>query len=270
MHDTSIIFSLFLVFTGAAVIATAALYARQALLVAYILLGALLGPWALNIVSNPDLIADIANIGILFLLFLLGLNLEPAELHKLFREAIVVTTASSLVFFLVGFMVALAFDFNLVDSGLIGAGMMFSSTIIALKLLPTSALHHQRMGELIISILLLQDMLAIVVLLGLQALGDRNSMLSESLVLIFGLPALALGAWLVSTRLVSRLYQRFDQIPEYLFPVGDRLVSGNRPAGHCNRLISRGGCIYRWRYAGHQSDCAFSLRRASNHCAISF
>ena len=68
MHDTSIIFSLFLVFSGAAVIATLALFARQALLIAYILLGALLGPWALDVVSNPELIADIANVGILFYL----------------------------------------------------------------------------------------------------------------------------------------------------------------------------------------------------------
>ena len=43
VHETSIIFSLFLVFSGAALIATLALYARQALLIAYILLGALLG-----------------------------------------------------------------------------------------------------------------------------------------------------------------------------------------------------------------------------------
>ncbi|MFT6304786.1 MAG: Kef-type K+ transport system membrane component KefB, partial [Pseudomonadales bacterium] len=80
MHDTSIIFSLFLVFSGAAVVATIALYAKQALLIAYILLGALLGPWALDLVSNPDLIAEISNVGILFLLFLLGLNLEPQDL----------------------------------------------------------------------------------------------------------------------------------------------------------------------------------------------
>lgn len=217
MHNASIIFSLFLVFSGAAIIATAALFARQALLVAYIVLGMLLGPWVLNIIPNPDLIGDIANVGILFLLFLLGLNLEPAELHKLFREAILVTAASALAFAALGFAVALLFGFSTIDSALIAAGMMFSSTIIALKLLPTSALHHQRMGELIVSILLLQDMLAILVLLGLRALGNQDSLLSETLILLLGLPALAIAAWWVSTHLLVRLFQRFDQIPEYLF-----------------------------------------------------
>ncbi|NND89610.1 MAG: cation:proton antiporter [Granulosicoccus sp.] len=217
MHDTSIIFSLFLVFSGAAVIATLALFARQALLIAYIVLGALLGPWALDVIRNPDLIADIANVGILFLLFLLGLNLEPGDLKKLFREAIVVTAVSSVIFAGMGFMVAAAFGFTALDSLIIAAGMMFSSTIIALKLLPTSALHHQRMGELIVSILLLQDMAAIVVLLALEGLGNQESLLSETLILVFGLPALALLAWWVAAKVLTRLFARFDQIPEYLF-----------------------------------------------------
>lgn len=219
MHDTSIVHSLFLIFTGAAVIATAALFARQALLVAYIALGALLGPWALDLLSNPELIGDISNVGILFLLFLLGLNLEPAELKKLFREAIVVTSVSSALFAILGFVIAQLFGFTGLDSVLIGATMMFSSTIIALKLLPTSALHQQRMGELIVSILLLQDMLAILVLLALESLGNPDSAARETALLVLGLPALAILAWFVSTRVLTALFQRFDQIQEYLFLV---------------------------------------------------
>lgn len=217
LHESSIIFSLFLVFSGAAVIATLALMARQALLIAYILVGALLGPWGLDIVSNPALIADIANVGILFLLFLLGLNLEPGDLEKLFREAIVVTAISSAVFGAIGLLTGLAFGFSMLDSLLIGAGMMFSSTIIALKLLPTSALHHQRMGELIVSILLLQDMLAIVVLLALEGLGNQESLLSETLILVLGLPALTAMAWWVASNVLTNLFRRFDRIQEYLF-----------------------------------------------------
>ncbi|MEE9321087.1 MAG: cation:proton antiporter [Granulosicoccus sp.] len=217
MQDVSIIFSLFLVFTGAAVIATLALYASQALLVAYILLGVLLGPWALDVVSNPELIAEIANIGILFLLFLLGLNLEPRELQKLFHEAIVVTGISALAFLALGFLVATAFGFNRPDATLIGAAMMFSSTIIALKLLPTSALHQQRMGELIVSILLLQDMLAILVMLCLQGFGNQENLLPETLIMLFGLPLLAFSAWWVATHWLNRLFLRFDTIHEYLF-----------------------------------------------------
>jgi len=219
MHEASFFFSLFLIFSGAALVATLALYARQALLIAYIALGALLGPWSLDMVSNPALIADISSVGILFLLFLLGLSLELKDLEKLFKEAVWVTAASSAVFAVIGFLIAAAFGFNLIDSLLIGATMMFSSTIIALKLLPTSALHHQRMGELIVSVLLLQDMLAILVLLTLEGLGNTNNLISETLVLFVGLPVMATAAWWIATRVLTALFTRFNQIQEYLFLV---------------------------------------------------
>lgn len=217
MQDHSIVFSMFLIFTGAAVISTIALYARQALLVAYIALGVLMGPWGLELVSDPELIADIAEIGIIFLLFLLGLNLEPKDLHHLFREAVVVTTASSLIFALAGAGIAFSFGFDTTDSLLIGAVMMFSSTIIGLKLLPTSALHHQHMGEIIVSILLLQDMLAVIIMLVIQGVGSQGDWVRESLNIVVGLPALAGGAYYFSRDILLKLFARFDQIKEYIF-----------------------------------------------------
>ena len=90
----SILFSVFLVFTGAAVLATIALYARQSLLVAYIGLGILVGPSTTGLVSDPRLIADLAQIGIIFLLFLLGVDLSPRRLLEQMREATGVTLAS--------------------------------------------------------------------------------------------------------------------------------------------------------------------------------
>ena len=120
MSENTILYSVFLIFTGAAVIATLALYARQALLVAYIALGMLLGPWGFELITDATLIADIAKVGIIFLLFLLGLNLEPQELARLFRKATLVTAATSGAFALLGFGIGLAFSYSLIDSLLIG------------------------------------------------------------------------------------------------------------------------------------------------------
>lgn len=216
VHD-SIIFLFFLIFSGAAVFATAALYARQALLIAYIALGLLLGPAGVNLVPDPALVADIANVGIIFLLFLLGLNLEPADLGKLFREAVVVTCLSCLGFAAFGYVVAWAFGFGMTDSLLIAAACMFSSTIIGLKLLPTSALHHQRMGEIIVSILLLQDLVAIAILLLLQGLSQPGDPALAVAKLAILLPTLLGAAWLLSRYALHRLIAKFDQIQEYVF-----------------------------------------------------
>ena len=143
MAEQSIQFSIFLIFTGAAIFATFALYARQAMLVAYIVLGLILGPSGMGFFSDAELISDISNIGIIFLLYLLGLDLLPQQLWQMLREATVVTLLSSGVFCLIGFTIGFIFGYELLQAMLIGAVMMFSSTIIGLKLLPTTTLHHK-------------------------------------------------------------------------------------------------------------------------------
>ncbi|MDX1656446.1 MAG: cation:proton antiporter, partial [Candidatus Competibacteraceae bacterium] len=90
MNDP-LVFNIFLVFSGAAVLATLALFARQPLLVGYILLGCLVGPYGLGLVSEPKVISQIGHVGIIFLLFLLGLDLHPQKLLTMLREATLVT-----------------------------------------------------------------------------------------------------------------------------------------------------------------------------------
>ena len=217
MSGESVLYTVFLIFTGGAAISTLALYARQSVLLAYIALGLLAGPHMLGLISDPTLVAEISKVGIIFLLFLLGLNLEPDELIKLIREATVVTVLSSITFGLCGFSIAMAFDFNPTDSIVIAAAMMFSSTIIGLKLLPTSALHHQRMGEIIISILLLQDIIAVTVLLLVEGLGSNESALTRIAGMLLMLPVLGISAYFISKKVLAWLLQKFDQINEYIF-----------------------------------------------------
>jgi Kef-type K+ transport system membrane component KefB len=214
MADNSLFFATFLIFTGAALFATVAMFARQALPLAYILLGVVAGPWGTGLVADPETIQDIAQIGIIFLLFLLGLNLKPQDLLHMFGKASLVTLASSLLFALIGLAVALAFGFTPGEALVIGAAMMFSSTIIGLKLLPTTMLHHQHIGEIIISILLLQDLVAILILLLVQGGGLP---LTEVLLAGLGLPLLIAVAYFGDRYLLFPLIARFDTIQEYVF-----------------------------------------------------
>lgn len=208
-----------LVFVGATVLASLALFARQSLIVAYIALGALLGPWGFSLVANSHTVQEIGHVGIIFLLFLLGLNLHPQKLVKLLREATLVTFVTSAIFAGVGFGVAYAFGFSLVESVVVGVAMMFSSTIVGLKLLPTTALHHRHTGEVIISVLLLQDIIAIVVLLLLQGFTSEGSRWVAMVPLLVGLPALVTIALALERYVLIPLISRFDTIQEYVFVV---------------------------------------------------
>lgn len=215
--EQSIVFTLFLIFTGAALTATLALYARQALIIAYIFLGVLLGPWGAGWVSDTFLIADMAHVGIIFLLFLLGLNLTPQKLGLLLKQTLVVTFLSSIVFCAAGWLIARAFGFTAFESLLVGAAAMFSSTIVGIKLLPTTVLHHRHMGEVIISVLLLQDLIAIVVMLIVQSPEAAGISLWEIGWLVAALPLLIAVAFLLERYVLLPLFRRFDRVVEYVF-----------------------------------------------------
>jgi len=216
MNGDQILSTIFLIFSGAALVATAALYARQALIVAYIVLGLLVGRSGLGWVTDPTVLRGIADVGIIFLLFLLGLNLHPQKLVQLLRKTTLITLVSSGAFAAVGIAIALLFDFGMIESLLFGAAMMFSSTIIGLKLLPTTVLHHQRTGEIMISILLLQDVLAIVLLVLLQA-GGGEQLAFELGKLVAAVVGVSLFAYLMERFVLIPLIAKFDTIQEYIF-----------------------------------------------------
>ena len=220
MHSDEIIFTIFIIFSGAAVLSTLALYARQTLLVAYIGLGLLLGPSALGIVQDDQFIKQVSDIGIMFLLFLLGLNLNPKKLIGLIKDTTLITLLASLVLAGGSYFVALLLGFNSTDSLIIAGSMIFSSTIIGLKLLPTTVLHHRHVGEVIISILLLQDLIAIVFMLMLHSKsnGDAEGLLSL-VQLVLALPLLALFSFVISNYVLNYLFRKFDKILEYVFLV---------------------------------------------------
>lgn len=219
MQEPSVVFTLFLIFTGAALTATLALLSRQALIIGYIVLGILLGPWSLGWVSDTTMISSLAEIGIIFLLFLLGLNLTPQKLIQLLKQTMVVTCLTSVIFCAVGWLIAHLFGFSALESLLVGVAAMFSSTIVGIKLLPTTVLHHRHTGEVIISVLLLQDLIAILVLQALQGLeSPENSLtLLDIAWLVIAVPILV-GVTLSLERFVLLpLMRKFDQVREYIF-----------------------------------------------------
>lgn len=219
MDFSSITFSFFLIFTGAAVFASIALYTRQPLIIAYIALGACIGPYGLSLVTDLALLSDIGHVGIIFLLFLLGLDMQPQALWATLRKSTVVAVCSSVIFLVMGSAVAFSFRYSIQDSLVIGAAMMFSSTIIGIKLLPTTVLHHRHIGELMIGLLLLQDLLAIIVLMVLlsAASGNEGNMASELTLSLLSLPMLAGAALLTVRYVLLPLITRFDRFHEYIF-----------------------------------------------------
>ena len=218
MHESSLVFTIFLIFAGAAVMSTLALFSRQSLLVAYMALGVILGPWCLKLVGDSQTVNAIGNVGIIFLLFLLGLNLPPQKLMHTLKRASIVSLVSSIVFFAIGYGMGHFIGYTNGQSLIVGAAMMFSSTIIGIKLLPTTILHHQHTGETMIGVLLLQDLIAIAVLLLMHGAAHAGgSVWADVKLVVIGLPLTLLVAFGVERFILRVLLAKFNKIREYIF-----------------------------------------------------
>ena len=217
MVENTLIFSIFLIYAGAAVLSTIALYFRQSLLVAYMVLGIIMGPWGLGWINDSYTLQEIGDVGIIFLLFLLGLHLNPQNLIDMLRKTTLVALVSSFVFFGVGYAVAYFAGYVYMDCVIVGAAMMFSSTIIGLKLLPSTRLNHQHVGEVMVSVLLMQDLIAIVVLLLLNGSSGGGFGMKDVGLVAFGLPILVVFSFLFEKHVLVKLFARFERIREYMF-----------------------------------------------------
>ena len=217
MH-AGIIESFFLIFAGAAVLAAVALYTRQPLLVAYIAVGGIAGPHGLGWVNDSAMVNEFSEIGIIFLLFLVGLDLQPSKLKNMVGATLVTAVVSSAIFFVITAGVMLAFGFVWTDAMVAGIACMFSSTIVGLKLLPTTVLHHRHIGQIVVSLLLIQDLIAILALIILSGRGTSVTDALGSVVEVFvALPLLVAAAFVLVRFFVLPLIHKFDAFHEFIF-----------------------------------------------------
>ncbi len=209
-----IIFELTAIIVGAAVLGTLFLYARQPIIIAYIAIGFAIGPNGFALLRRTDQIEQISHLGVILLLFLVGLNLQPTKLARLFRKTSLLTFTTSMLFGCVSLAFALLLGFDIYSSLLFGAAMMFSSTVVGLKLISTSTLQHKRTGEIMTSVLLLQDVLAILVILFITV--EKSDHVLVTFAMLAGKFVLVCLLSFVGVRYtVMPLLRKFDMVQEY-------------------------------------------------------
>jgi Kef-type K+ transport system membrane component KefB len=212
----NIILELALIFAGASILATIFLYLKQPIILAYIFLGMLVGPWGIGLFEDASHIEHISHLGIILLMFLIGLNLHPQKLSQLLKKTAVITIATCLVFALPTMLVARLFQFSWLESLIVGLSLMFSSTVVCVKLVPVASLHHKRIGEIMISILLLQDIIAVGLILFLYSSGATNIYI-EGLILLLKTIVFTAVSYLLVRYVILILFRRFDKIQDYIF-----------------------------------------------------
>ena len=180
--------------------------------VGFLVVGAIAGPGSLGLVGEPERVRDLAELGVVFLLFEIGLELPIERVRTLWRPALVgggfqvfatLSLAAGLASLALGVAAPTAF--------VIGAGVAMSSTAIVLRLLTDEGQIDAPGGQLAVSILLLQDLAIVPFLLLIPLLaGDGGDV--AGIALSIGRMALALalvgfGVWFLVPRVLDRVAQ---------------------------------------------------------------
>jgi len=205
---------------AATVLAYLARWARQPLLLAYIAAGVVIGPVGFGFITETESIQTLAELGLAFLLFIVGLEIDLRKLlrsGKVASVAAVVQVAGSAV---LGWGTARLLGYDGLPALYLGAAVAFSSTMIVVKLLSDRNELDTLSGRVTLGILLAQDVLAIVLLaiqpnLGGAGRGESALLLEMSLSVVKGL-GLVGGTLLVSRFVLPLLLKSVAKSPEIL------------------------------------------------------
>jgi len=173
----------------------------------YLLAGIVIGPWGLGFISDVDEILHFSELGVVFLMFIIGLELNPAKLWKL-RRSIFGIGAGQVVFsalILGGLLMLGQFSWQAAIIG--GIGLAMSSTAMALQLMREKGMNRSESGQLGFSVLLFQDLAVIPAMALVPLLAGKGEEHTDWVTL--ALKVLAFLAMLVGGRYLLRPLFRF-------------------------------------------------------------
>ncbi|AIL98631.1 monovalent cation:proton antiporter-2 (CPA2) family protein [Sinorhizobium meliloti] len=205
METTTIIYSQALMLLAGAVVA-APLFKRLGLgtILGYLAAGILIGPVAQQITEGEEIL-HVSELGVVFLLFIIGLELKPSRLWQMRRDIFGLGTAQVVITGAVlSFLIAFSGLLEGAGSIVAGFGLALSSTAFAMQILEENNDTNTRYGQRAFSILLLQDLaivplLAIIPLMAAQAPEDTTTPLEDFAIAIAAVAALfAAGRYLLN------------------------------------------------------------------------
>lgn len=198
-HIASLITDLTLILTVAAVMTLLFKKLKQPLVLGYIVAGFLTGPhmpYTANVV-NVEGIKIWADIGVIFLLFALGLEFSPKKIMKVGGTAIVSACTIIFCMVLLGIGVGVCFGWSKMDCLFLGGMIAMSSTTIIYKAFDDLKLRNKYFAGLVLSILILEDILAVVLMVMLSTVAVSNNFEGASLLMSILKLAFFLVLWFV-------------------------------------------------------------------------
>lgn len=191
------------------------------LLIAYLLGGLILAVTAVFDVGSSEVLHFLPEIGIAFVLFLVGMELDVREIRSLGKPIITAGTLQIIITTILGSSIARLFGMGAVESWYLGVGLAFSSTILVIKLLLDKKDITALYGKLAVGILLLEDLLAVVLLVFLtvstSVLGLGLQQAAPIFTLIVKAILMFILALVLSKHILPSVFKAVSKQSELLF-----------------------------------------------------
>ena len=156
---------------------------KQPLIIGYIITGIIVSRYFIT--DSSAAIGTFAEIGVALLLFLVGLNLNPKMIKEVGKVSIITGIGQVVFTSIIGFFIARYFGFPVIDSAYIAIALTFSSTIIIMKLLSDKNELETVYGRIAIGFLIVQDLIAIFILMLISQISAGGKFLKKTFQNIF-------------------------------------------------------------------------------------
>lgn len=178
--DTSIMLSIFVFLASACVIVPLMRVIGLGSVVGYLLAGILIGPSVLGLIKEPETILHISEFGVVMMLFLIGLELQPREIWQMRGKLIGMGGMQVGISLALIAVVCFALGFSLANSVVIGMAFSLSSTAVALQVMQDRKILDTTPGQSAFSVLLFQDVIVIAMIASLPFIASITGIEAHS------------------------------------------------------------------------------------------
>jgi CPA2 family monovalent cation:H+ antiporter-2 len=185
----------------------------QSVIVGYVLLGVLLGPHTLDLIQNPDLITMLGEVGVVLLMFFLGLEFSLKRLQSVRRSVLFIGSTELLANLAVGFLAGYLAGWPLIDRLFLAGIMAMSSSGVVAKLLFEMKRTASREAEILMGVMVFEDFIAVIYLGVLAGIIAAQAVTLDTVIWSVVKAVLFYGLFLtIGARLMRRLSARLAQI----------------------------------------------------------
>lgn len=210
MHAISFIQDLAVIMLVAGVVTILFHRLKQPVVLGYIVAGFIIGPHTppFGLIHDEDTIKTLAELGVIFLMFCLGLEFSLRKLFKVGATAFIAAFLEIILMIWIGYEIGRWFDWNTMDSLFLGAILAISSTTIIVKALNDLKMKNQRFAQLIFGVLIVEDILGIGIIALLSSIAVSGTVSSGEVFSTVGkLSLFMIVALVIGILLVPRLLE---------------------------------------------------------------